>query len=66
MILASRDHTCINPKVETKPNKNELCRDLILYGAMKVIEQIYKLIYTLWFFHCSNQLNLKMNVFEIS
>jgi hypothetical protein len=27
-ILSSREHSCINPMVEGKPNKNEACRDL--------------------------------------
>ncbi|ODN04388.1 Fanconi anemia group J protein, partial [Orchesella cincta] len=29
IVLASRDHTCINPSVNKLPNKNEACRELI-------------------------------------
>ncbi|CAL8115694.1 unnamed protein product [Orchesella dallaii] len=29
IVLASRDHTCINPAVNKLPNKNEACRELV-------------------------------------
>lgn len=37
-ILASREHTCINPMLNGVPNKNEQCREMLDNSALSVSE----------------------------